>query len=73
MKQFSRAIFVNLCAVLITIATANKVSFIPRIYWSLVGLAVAHANEAKNHLPKQDTLDHRFIKPEPNSQGRQFD
>lgn len=47
MKQFGRAIFATLFAVLVTIATVSKVSFIPYVYWSLAGLAVAYIRVAR--------------------------
>ncbi len=42
MKQFGRAIFATLVAVLVTIATVSSVSLIPYLYWTLAGLAVAY-------------------------------
>lgn len=57
MKQFGRAIFATLFAVLVTIATVSKVSFIPYIYWSLAGLAVAYVNIARNHTAEAEPPD----------------
>lgn len=47
MIQIGRAIFATISAVLITIATVSSVSFVPYIYWSLAGLAVAYINVAR--------------------------
>lgn len=54
MKQFGRAIFATLFAVLMTIATVSSVSFVPHIYWSLAGLAVAYVNVARNHIAETE-------------------
>ncbi len=42
MIQLGRAIFSTLSAVLLTIATVSSISFIPYLYWTLAGLAVAY-------------------------------
>jgi len=48
MKQVGRALFATLCAVLLTIATVSSVSFIPYLYWTLAGLAVAYIRVARD-------------------------
>lgn len=58
MKQFGRAIFATLCSVLITIATVSSVSFIPYIYWSMAGLAVAYVNVVRNYVAEQKSEIH---------------
>lgn len=54
MNQFGRAIFATLLAVLVTIGTVSKISFIPYLYWSLAGLAVAYVNIVRNHMAETE-------------------
>lgn len=56
MKQVGRAIFATLCAVLITIGTVSNISFIPYIYWSLAGLAVAYVNIIRNQVATANSV-----------------